>query len=96
MFDDEYDSLNRAGRNLEERRIGADVLCGGCKSGHVFRRRGKLDVTVRCGMWEGREVPPDIAECSDYEPRTQMSLFDMQEIALKVDGRVGINDGSYR
>ncbi|MBI2490786.1 MAG: hypothetical protein HY616_07690 [Candidatus Rokubacteria bacterium] len=44
----------------------------------------------------GRYVPPDIVECSQFSPVAALSLHQMQKIALPIDPRPGISDGSYR
>ncbi len=41
-------------------------------------------------------MPPDIVECSEFKAVTLLSLGQMAEIALVIDPRRGINDGSYR
>jgi hypothetical protein len=41
-------------------------------------------------------VPPDIVECSQFRAVAALSLRQMQEIALPIDPRPGVNDGSYR
>jgi hypothetical protein len=44
----------------------------------------------------GKYVPPDIVECNQFAAATTLSLRQMRQIALPVDPRPGINDGSYR
>jgi hypothetical protein len=79
----------------QERRFGGGGLCGGCKHAHLYRRRDKLDPAVYCHEL-GRYVPPDIVECSQFLSMAALSLRQMQEIALPIDPRPGVNDGSYR
>jgi hypothetical protein len=79
----------------QERRFGGASLCGGCKHAHLYRRRNKLDPAVYCYEL-GKYVPPDIVECSQFSAVAALSLHQMKEIALPIDPRPGINDGSYR
>ena len=41
-------------------------------------------------------MPPDIVECSEFKAVTALSLSQMADIALPIDPRPGISDGSYR
>lgn len=84
-------------RCAEERLLGRPVLCSSCTHGQVMRRRGKLDLIVWChnGMDAAKTVPPDLAECSEYEAKNAMSLHRMEQLAHPVDGRHGINEKSY-
>jgi hypothetical protein len=41
-------------------------------------------------------VPPDIVECSQFSAVAALSLHQMQRLALRIDPRPGISDGSYR
>lgn len=81
--------------NYEEHRVGGNLLCGRCKSGQVYRRRGKLQVLVYCRSL-GIHVPSDIVECNKFEHYKTMDLYDMKEIYTPVDPRQAINDNSYR
>ncbi len=97
MISDRYEQVERlelAGRNLEERRLDSNVLCARCTRGTVFRRKGKLIVTVYCHAMN-REVPPDIVECSEFKDVKAMDMDTMQRLALPVDPREGINKKSY-
>jgi hypothetical protein len=76
-------------------RFGGASLCAGCKHSHLYRRRDKLDPAVYCHELGGY-VPPDIVECSQFSPVAALSLHQMQKIALPIDPRPGISDGSYR
>ena len=84
-------------RAAEERGLAQNVLCGSCKHGQVMRRRGKLDLIVWCHRaFDSKvDVPADLAECSEYESKTSMTVRTMADIALEVDGRRGISDKAY-
>jgi hypothetical protein len=71
-----------------------DSACASCKRGMAFRRKGKLDIVSWCHALE-RVVPSDIAECTYHEPKNTVSLQQMVEMALDVDGRDGIHAKSY-
>ena len=91
-----HQALEIKGRGLEtDTRIGPGILCAGCRSGMVFRRKEQNHSTVWCS-WIGRSVPLDIVECSGFLSKKSLTLNEMGEIALPVDGRVGIHDKSYR
>lgn len=91
---DEFD-LHAAAQPFRERQAGGDSLCTGCRHSHVYRRRGSPDATIYCHRLE-RYVPPDIVECSEFRAIAALSLSEMADIALHVDPRPGISDGSYR
>lgn len=91
---DEFD-LHAAAQPYRERQAGGDSLCVGCRHSHLYRRRGSPDVSIYCHRLE-RYVPPDIVECSEFKAVTALSLSQMAEIALVIDPRRGISDGSYR
>jgi hypothetical protein len=78
-----------------EKRLGGDNLCAGCKHAHVYRRRDNPDPHVYCHEL-GKRVPPDVVECSQFSAVAALSLHQMQKIALSIDPRPGISDGSYR
>lgn len=90
----EVERLELAGRNLEERRLGANILCGRCRRGIVQRRRGKLEVLVFCHAIN-RRVPPDIVECNGFEDVKKMDLDDMTRLAVVIDVREGVHRKSY-
>lgn len=69
-------------------------LCGRCDNSTVFRRKGLMTPQVRCSLVKG-DVPSDIEECSAFSSPKSMSLWDMQQIALAVDGRKGVDDKAY-
>ncbi len=95
VFDfDEFD-LHAAAPSYRERTAGSDSLCAGCKHSHLYRRRGSPDASVYCHRLD-RNVPPDIVECSEFEGVAALTLGQMREIALPIDSRPGISDGSYR
>ena len=94
MAYEDWTRLEIAGRALEERGLAMKVLCASCKGGTVFRRKGRIDLMVHCRVL-GELVPPDIAECTSYESIKQPELHEMNEIAIKVDKREGVNEGSY-
>ncbi len=79
----------------QEQRFGGVSLCVGCKYAHLYRRRDKLEPAVYCHEL-GKYVPPDIVECNQFSAVAALSLHQMQEIALPIDPRPGISDGSYR
>lgn len=91
---EEVESLELASKNVEERRLDANVLCARCNRGMVYRRRGSLEVVVYCHALS-TNVPPDIIECSAFRDPKAMDLDDMNKLALRVDKREGINDKSY-
>ncbi|HEV8642755.1 MAG TPA: hypothetical protein VGV13_16830 [Methylomirabilota bacterium] len=70
-------------------------LCDGCKHAHLYRRRDRAEVAVYCHEL-GKYVPPDIVECSQFSAVAALSLHQMQQIALPIDPRPGVSDGSYR
>lgn len=81
-----------------EQLTSAKMLCSSCNSGIVFQRKAK-DLTdvfeVFCQTMQD-QVPPDIHKCSGYRKHHQLDLNDMVRIAIPIDKRIGINDGSYR
>jgi len=79
----------------QEQRFGGVSFCAGCKYAHLYRRRDKLEPAVYCHEL-GKYVPPDIVECNQFSAVAALSLHQMQEIALPIDPRPGISDGSYR
>ena len=81
-------------RALEERRLLNRTICAGCRFGLVFRRHNQFDVHVSCAQFG--VVPSDIVECSRYMEWNKMDLSEMGMLALPIDGRVGVRDGSYR
>ena len=89
-------SLHAKSRALEEHHLSNGIICTSCRFSHVFRRKGQLNVTVMCHALAARMVPSDIAECSRYVETTAMDIREMEILALPVDGRVGVRDGSYR
>lgn len=91
---DDFD-LHTAVQPYRDRALAGQNLCTGCKYSHVYRRRGAPHVAVYCQSL-GRHVPPDIVECSEFEAVATLSLSQMREIALRVDPRPGVNEGSYR
>ena len=95
MDHNETNRLALKTRALEECRLTQNTICTSCKYGHVYRRSGCLDVNAFC-LSIGRSVPSDIAECSRYADIKSLSLHDMAELALVVDDRVAVHDGSYR
>lgn len=86
--------LYRKSRALEERQLVTSTMCAGCRFGVVFRRKNQLNVHVNCLQFG--PVPSDIVECSRYIEHNTMDMREMEMLALPVDGRVGIRDGSYR
>jgi hypothetical protein len=44
----------------------------------------------------GMYVPPDIVEYNPFSAVAALSLHQMQKIALPIDPRPGIGDGSHR
>lgn len=87
--------LRAKSRAFEERRIGMDTLCASCRFGHIYRRKGQLSAVVVCNAI-GSPVPPDIVECSRHIETGRMDLNEMELMALNVDARVTVHDGSYR
>ena len=89
-------SLHAKSRALEERRLFSGSLCASCRFSHVFRRKSHLNFAVMCQALGALMVPPDIVECSRYMRTTDMNINEMEILALPVDGRIGVQDGSYR
>ena len=94
-FDPDDFDLHTAAQPYRDRPVGGRALCTGCKHSHLYRRQGHQDVAVYCHSL-GHYVPPDIAECSDFQAVAALTLSQMREIALPVDPRPGVDDGSYR
>ena len=92
--DDDFD-IYTAAEPYRDRPAGSDNLCIGCKYSHRYRRQAEQDARIFCHQLD-RYVPPDIVECSEFRPITAPSLTQMQQIALPIDPRPGVNDGSYR
>lgn len=94
---DAITSQQNPSRNVEERGLFAGVLCARCRRGQVYRRRGKLDVVALCSTGDASMVvPPDIAECSDFSDKNEVSLYDLIEQALRINNdRPAFNDRSY-
>jgi hypothetical protein len=80
---------------VRELRPRGGSLCSGCKHAHLYRRRDAGECSVYCHELL-KYVPPDIVECSQFSAVAAPSLHEMQRIALPIDPRRGINDGSYR
>jgi hypothetical protein len=91
---DDFD-IHTAAEAYRDRPRDGQSLCTGCKNGHIYRRRGDQDISVHCHS-VGRNMPPDIVECSEFRPVASLSLTQMHQIALPVDPRPGVNDGSDR
>lgn len=68
--------------------------CSTCANGTIYRRKGQMHAEVYCAITR-QVMPSDIDECSGYSNPKEMSLYEMQQIALTVDDRVGVNDKSY-
>ena len=94
-FDRDDFDIHSAAETYRDRPRGGQSLCTGCKDGHIYRRRGDQEISVYCHS-VGRSMPPDIGECSEFRSVASLSLTEMQQIALPVDARPGVNDGSYR
>lgn len=90
------ESLERKGAVVAEEKglLLGNSVCSSCKRSMAFRRRAKLDVVTWCHSLE-RVVPSDIAECTNYEAKNTISIHQMVDMALDVDGRRGVNDKSY-
>ncbi len=84
-----------AARQVSVRRAHGDSICAGCKHSQTYRRRGHPYPVIYCSELY-KHVPPGIVECSEFEAVASLSLEQMQQIALPVDPRPGVNDGSYR
>ena len=80
---------------IRELRPSGRSLCSGCKHAHLYRRRDSAEPSVYCHELL-KYVPPDIVECSQFTAVAAPTLHEMQRIALPIDPRRGINDGSYR
>jgi hypothetical protein len=84
-----------AARQMSVRRAGGDSICAGCQHSRTYRRRSQPYPAIYCNELY-RHVPPDIVECSEFVAIATLTLEQMQQIALAVDPRPGISDGSYR
>ena len=93
MADHSY-LVQAAARNLEEKGRMLDVLCARCTHGVVYRRVKALEPVAFCTEIKGA-VPTDIAERSSFEDTRAIPMYEMQEIAIPVDARVGTSDGAY-
>ena len=91
---EDFDSFSVAAPHAG-RRFGGASLCAGCKHAHLYRRREQLDPAVYCHEL-GKYVPPDIVECSQFSAVGALSVHQMQQIAVPIDPRPGVSDGSYR
>ena len=69
-------------------------LCVSCENGLVFRRRGDVHATFYCNYLD-KEMPDDISECSRYENPKILTLTQLTGMALDIDPRVGVRDGSF-
>lgn len=94
LFDPDDFDIHAAARPYRER-PSAPSLCAGCKHSHLYRRQGRQDTAVFCHSLD-RYVPPDIVECSEFRSVSALTLSQMREIALAIDTRPGVSDGSYR
>lgn len=89
------DGVDGIASQFEGRGLATRGLCGGCKHSTVMRRGSKSELTIRCNMM-GEYIPDDINECSSFEEHRRMSIYDMQELAITIDKRIAVNDGSYK
>jgi hypothetical protein len=68
-------------------------LCHSCRNGHIVRGRRFHEELVRCssrGSMEPIIIPFIVTACNEYDNRATTTLWDMKEIAWKVDpDRVG-------
>ena len=71
-------------------------LCGSCRFGLVYRRRASTEASGTYCSYIGQSMPNDIVECSRYRNIKDMDMVEMLSMAKYVDGRVGVNDKSYR
>ena len=93
MADHSY-LVQAAARNLEEKGRMLGVLCARCTHGVVYRRAKSLEPVAFCNAIRAA-VPTDIAECSSFEDTRAVPMYEMQEIALPIDARIGTSDGAY-
>jgi hypothetical protein len=94
-FDPDDFDIHTAAQPYRDRPVGDQNLCAGCTHSHVYRRQGHEHAAVYCHS-VGHYVPPDIVECSEFQAVAGLNLRQMQEIALPIDPRRGVSDGSYR
>jgi len=78
----------------EDRGLLNEALCSRCTHGVVFRRRYGLELTVHCAAMR-RDVPPDVAECNQFQRPDGLDLDRMVEMALAIDLHDGFNVKSY-
>ncbi len=67
-------------------------LCERCKSGHLFSRTYKSELTVFCKDIE-KYVPADVEECNQYYPIGRVSLWDLAKMATLIEKPK--NDGGH-
>ncbi len=87
--------LEATSRQFEERGLESESLCSKCGHSIIYRRKSKLEITVFCDRF-ARIVPSDIVVCNRFQHYKAMDLWEMKEIAVDVDKRVAVKDGSYR
>lgn len=92
---DKYALAERLTRTVEESNLDSDSLCAKCRNGLVFRRRGVLNIHVRCSNI-GEYVPSDIVECTSFVDKKSLTLYEMLEVGKVIDCREGISDGAYK
>lgn len=90
----DWAAIEAKGKAFENEGHIEQTLCARCKNGTVYQRRDVLSVVVYCGNMRSR-VHPDVQQCTGFEDKTRLSLYEMDDVALKIDDRKGINDQSY-
>jgi hypothetical protein len=78
---------------FEGRGLRTDGICGGCKYATVLRRRTKSQLRIMCGKLG--EIDDDVEECSGFNPHSRMEIWEMEEKAIVIDKRKGVNDKSF-
>lgn len=81
------DIVNARGRALEEHGLDRGIRCVGCRFGMAYRRAKHLDVVTWCN-WMRREVPNDIADCTNFMDQRQLDMEEMKRSAIIIDKRL--------
>lgn len=61
-------------------------LCGSCKWASITRQASRNTRVIYCNQYS-RNMPEDIAECTDYAAFGSLSLSQMADIATLIDDR---------
>lgn len=95
MLDDNFDHIEVKGRLLLERQRPHSDLCSRCSYGVIYRAKGESQAKAYCSLLK-QQIPLDIVECSAFDQRNEISLYDLKEIALTIDTRLPTPEKGYR